>query len=413
MSCSKTVFVFYLLITASTASNILRLPKYNKAKFILKHNNKAHATSPYKTEPVRNLYKCLDKCTYDTQCKSVNFDERNPNSTQCQYVAQDRNDLDSYVDAPGIRHYDTGRTTLTKWVMTSYTSFCVVPETYSCDVTSANQKLMITSSTTHCEAEYAYFDYDIEYGILYHHCSGREIGYTGDYITFVPQSKANKLTNFYWAWVRDWKSFLTKSTHCIRVDSISNGFHLMKKDNEECETTSAYFKFTFPSLPAPSKVWTTVFESTSTSADFWSITSASSYPNSYTHSGYMDDFTIIASYKDYAAIRMQTYFVAPKTGYYTFNVACNEQCILYHGETESTKQLIVQQTTYGHWVNYAEWLKYPAEQQSAGIYMEEGRDYYMEGLYRETGGKSLMNVAFRAPGFDVFRIVSYRYLKKY
>ena len=45
--------------------------------------------------------------------------------------------------------------------------------------------------------------------------------------------------------------------------------------------------------------------------------------------------------------------------------------------------------------------------------MEEGRDYYMEGLYRETGGSTQMGVVFRGPGFDDFQAVSYRYLKKY
>ena len=159
----RASILFYLLITASTASNILRLSKYNKAKFILKHNNKAHATAPYKTEPVRNLYKCLDKCTYDTQCKSVNFDERDPNNAQCQYVAQDRNDLDSYVDATGIRHYDTGRTTLTKWIMKQYSSFCVVPDSLSCDKTGT---LMITDDTMHCSADYAYYDFDVETGVI-------------------------------------------------------------------------------------------------------------------------------------------------------------------------------------------------------------------------------------------------------
>ena len=50
----------------------------------------------------------MDKCTDDNGCKSVNVDE-NQSPLECQLVANDRNDVDSYVDAPGFKHYDTGQ----------------------------------------------------------------------------------------------------------------------------------------------------------------------------------------------------------------------------------------------------------------------------------------------------------------
>ena len=103
-------FIFFLLITGTYTTNILRTPKKNYAKFILKHANKVHATTPYKSMTVRNLFICLNACTFETSCKSANYKDTGVvHQNLCQLVSNDRNDSPNYVDSPG---WDT--TTLEK-----------------------------------------------------------------------------------------------------------------------------------------------------------------------------------------------------------------------------------------------------------------------------------------------------------
>ena len=83
----------------------------------------------------------------------------------------DRNSLDSYVDAPGYKHYDTGRTTLTRWLNENYgTGRCFVPQSLSCEPETTN--IILTSDVSDCSKPYAIFSYDFEKGSLVHHCSG-------------------------------------------------------------------------------------------------------------------------------------------------------------------------------------------------------------------------------------------------
>ena len=48
------IFVIFLLLTGTTASNILRLKEVNNGNFILKEEEKKHATAPYKTFTVED-----------------------------------------------------------------------------------------------------------------------------------------------------------------------------------------------------------------------------------------------------------------------------------------------------------------------------------------------------------------------
>ena len=46
--------------------------------------------------------------------------------------------------------------------------------------------------------------------------------------------------------------------------------------------------------------------------------------------------------------------------------------------------------------------------------MEEGKQYYMEGLYRETTGVTHMSVAMKKPGIDDrWEEITAKYLKRY
>jgi len=209
----KFVIVLYLLLTHTLASNILRLPKVNQAHFILKDVNKKHATSPYKTFNVDSTFDCVDSCTFDTSCKSVNVDE-NSQPNECQLVAADRNTADSYVTAAGFKHYDTGKTTLTLFRNQYWTS-CIVPRTLSCDASTTATELMFTTQTDRCDQLYAYFSYDVDTGRLIHHCTGQSvcpasIGNGAKLQLSHNCHNSDKEANYLYTFIRDFSKFLFK-----------------------------------------------------------------------------------------------------------------------------------------------------------------------------------------------------------
>ena len=165
----RIFITLYLLSTNTLASNILRLPSTNHANFIWKEVDKKHATAPYKTVTTRTTFDCLDVCTFENSCKSVNVNEAS-DPHECQLVADDRNTVDSYVSAPGFKHFDTGKTTLTRF-RNAFWASCIVPKTLSCDA-SVDTQLMFTTQLDRCDQLYAYFNFDLETGRLIHHCTG-------------------------------------------------------------------------------------------------------------------------------------------------------------------------------------------------------------------------------------------------
>ena len=144
------------------ASNILRYTDYNQATFVLKETGKKHATAPFSTT---------------VQQKHTNVLIHVPTMAAplgCELVNNDRNSLDSYVDAPGYKHYDTGKTTLSRWVNEEYgTGKCFVPQSLSCEPVTS--QIILATDVSHCSKPYAIFSYDFEKGSLAHHCSGLSV----------------------------------------------------------------------------------------------------------------------------------------------------------------------------------------------------------------------------------------------
>ena len=162
----------YSLVRFTHQSNILRLSNENQAVFSLRYKDKRHATSPFKTIDVNNLFECVDACLYDTSCKSVNVVE-NVTPWRCELVAADRNTNDNYVTANGVHHYDTGWSRLTR-ITTPDGAHCWVPNSRSCTAT-ANDLIVIEMTTALCQEKYAYFNFDPSTGRLIHHCTGRPL----------------------------------------------------------------------------------------------------------------------------------------------------------------------------------------------------------------------------------------------
>ena len=87
--------------------------------------------------------------------------------------------ISEYVNAPGVFHYDTGRTALTQITNDDNTA-CVVSHGLVCDFPEENIPLRLETDMNVCNNHRAaLFYYDVDLGYLIHHCSGRPVGPSG------------------------------------------------------------------------------------------------------------------------------------------------------------------------------------------------------------------------------------------
>ena len=167
----KVGLLCYLHLTGTIAHNILRLSDVRQAKFVLRHLNKIHAVASYKQLAVASVQNCLDECVTDTICKSVNFmpnqtsvDDKKTKDHSCELVDKDLTDDYEYVDKPGWKHYDTGRSTLTRIIHYS-TGMCIFPEQYNSGCHQSGDSDVELRSGSDCDSILAYFEFNRDTGI--------------------------------------------------------------------------------------------------------------------------------------------------------------------------------------------------------------------------------------------------------
>ena len=79
-----------------------------------------------------------------------------------------------------------------------------------------------------------------------------------------------------------------------------------------------------------------------------------SYPDSPTETGYIDNLDLTRNLGSEHVTRIQSYFIAPQSGFYRFIVASNEESKLYlsPNDQESDKKEIIFQNGF---VTYQQW----------------------------------------------------------
>lgn len=106
--------------------------------------------------------------------------------------------------------------------------------------------------------------------------------------------------------------------------------------------------------------------------------------------------------------RIRGYVCPPASGNYTFWIASDDNGALYLSSTDQpdNKQRIA-------WVNGTtqprEWTKY-ASQQSAPIYLEAGKKYYIESLHKEANGDDHIAVGWQLPDGTLERPIAGQHL---
>jgi hypothetical protein len=92
--------------------------------------------------------------------------------------------------------------------------------------------------------------------------------------------------------------------------------------------------------------------------------------------------------------RVRGYVCPPATGNYTFWIAGDDHAELWL--SSSDKPAGKEKIAYSNWTPWREWTKYPS-QQSAAIYLEAGKKYYIEVLHKEAAGRDGVTVGWQLP----------------
>lgn len=98
---------------------------------------------------------------------------------------------------------------------------------------------------------------------------------------------------------------------------------------------------------------------------------------------------------DYYGQRLRAFVVPPTNGTYTFWISSDDSSELYLSSNEFSTNAALIAWVPG-WTASREWTKY-AEQQSAPIYLEAGRRYYLEALMDEGSGGDNLAVRWQMP----------------
>ncbi|MBL9174171.1 MAG: lamin tail domain-containing protein [Verrucomicrobiales bacterium] len=126
------------------------------------------------------------------------------------------------------------------------------------------------------------------------------------------------------------------------------------------------------------------------------LTSAPSFPNSPTSTGYVTDaFEAPTDVLENYGQRLRGYLVPPVTGNYTFWIASDDGGELWLSTTASPAGRTRIATVNG-WTSSREWTR-EGNQQSAPIPLKSGQIYYVEALMKEGGGGDNLAVRWLRP----------------
>lgn len=133
-----------------------------------------------------------------------------------------------------------------------------------------------------------------------------------------------------------------------------------------------------------------------TGSNVESLTQHVSYPGKPTYRRMVRDFfEAPVNMDDNYGQRMQCFFKPPATGYYIFWIACDDKGQLWFSGDETTANLQKIAEVPG-WTFSREFSKYP-QQQSAPVYLEKGKFYYMMALSKEGNGGDNLAMGWLGP----------------
>ncbi len=126
------------------------------------------------------------------------------------------------------------------------------------------------------------------------------------------------------------------------------------------------------------------------------LTNSAAFPNSPNLTNIVTDyFEAPHDWADYYGTRLRAFLLPPASGNYTFWISSDDNSLLYLSTDElpANKVAIASVAT---WTGVRDWSK-EANQQSAPVFLEGGRRYYLEALQKEGSGGDSLAVGWQLP----------------
>ncbi|HEY5911572.1 MAG TPA: lamin tail domain-containing protein [Verrucomicrobiae bacterium] len=132
--------------------------------------------------------------------------------------------------------------------------------------------------------------------------------------------------------------------------------------------------------------------------DLFSLTNNVNWPDSpnAAYTKVFTNFETEVDMRDNYGQRLRAFVVPPTNGNYVFWIASDDNSELYLGAGEYADTNVTRVALVPGWTASREWTKYP-EQQSAPIYLESGRRYYVEARMAEGSGGDNLAVRWQLP----------------
>lgn len=131
------------------------------------------------------------------------------------------------------------------------------------------------------------------------------------------------------------------------------------------------------------------------------LTSHPAYPDAPTGADVRSLFEAPINWADNYGTRMRGFLYPPFSGEYTFTISSDDGGELRLSTDEQPSNASVIATVPG-WTSSRQWDKFP-EQQSAPVFLERSKRYYIEAFMKEQGGGDNLAIAWQPPvgGFEV------------
>jgi hypothetical protein len=113
---------------------------------------------------------------------------------------------------------------------------------------------------------------------------------------------------------------------------------------------------------------------------------------------------------DHYGTRVRGYVCPPATGKYTFWISGDDDTELWLSDSDQPAGK--EKIAYADWTSWGEWTRHP-DQQSATIYLEAGKKYYIEALHKEAVGRDGVTVGWQLPNGTFERPIPGRRLSPY
>jgi len=137
------------------------------------------------------------------------------------------------------------------------------------------------------------------------------------------------------------------------------------------------------------------------------------FPNNPDSISFISKFEVPFNVADDYGVKVSGWLIAPETGNYIFYIASDDNGELWLSSDSLPQNIGAEPIAFvPDWTDYRQYNKY-SEQTSATVYLEAGKKYYVEALFKEGAGGDNLSVAWKLPSGVIETPISSEHLAFY